>query len=395
MPIPSKADFQRATNLKVAITDKRTTDTILNRIDALIDAFHAERAEPAQAILLAKLYYATDAWLKKADRGESGVNARRKPAVYELFVQAVQELSRVTGVPVNLLPNWLAETFGKSMVEHGAELDIRDNLADYLSEMDVRKFRISFRGGLAYQQRWWTNRTDWVLASSANVATGTAPLAAAQGNPDANVITAGFSGYVMSQGGDLYTGPHFAPAVAKDRKQNSGRYHSSYFGGEAVLSAGEIKIERGRIVEINTSSGHYQPTAAHMRTAIETLAMHGVALDTLWVAAFGRPRMLGSAFVALEGLEATPVDRGLFLPRPGWAASGHGDMPASRARVTATLSAHKTVQDRQAAFALFRLHCAPKSNGGTHGPAGRLKCPQCKEVEKFWGDYVAHVGKGA
>ncbi|MEX2571964.1 MAG: hypothetical protein WD737_11755 [Gemmatimonadota bacterium] len=390
MPIPNRAQFQKSTNLKRVFTNKRASDTILKGIDALIDTFHLQPAGPAQAILLGKLYYATEAWLKKAERGEPGVHRGRKSGVYDLYVQVVQELSAVTGVPINLLPNWLAETFGKSLVEHGAELDIRENLADYLSEVEVRKFRLRFKGGVAYQQQWWTNKTKWVPASSANVVEGTVDLARKQGNAGAEVLSNGFSGYVLSQGGDFYSGPHFAPRN-QGQKANTGRYHSSYFGGEAILSAGEIKIENGRIIEINTNSGHYQPGPKHVRMAVETLALHGVKLDTVWVAAFGQPRMRASEYLAREGLNFTPADKGLGVPRQGWANHTGGNTPASRARVAATLGGHRMAQERRNAFTLFKLHCKPKSIGGVHGPGGRDKCAECRKAERFWPEYLEQL----
>ena len=162
MPIPSRVEFQTATDLKFVVADKRASDMVLNRIDVLIDNFHAEPSYPARAILLAKLYYATETWMKKVERSEPGVNGRRKPTVYNFYVAVVQELCILTEVPINLLPNWLSETFGKAMGQHGAELDIRDKLADYLTEVDVKRFRISFRSGIAHQQKWWTSSDKWV-----------------------------------------------------------------------------------------------------------------------------------------------------------------------------------------------------------------------------------------
>ncbi len=398
MPIPSRAEFQTATDLKFVVADKRAADMVLNRIDVLIDEFHAEPSAPGQAILLARIYYATEAWMKKVERGEPGVNGRRKPAVYNFYVTVVQALSSLTEVPINLLPNWLAETFGKAMVEHGAQLDITRKLADYLTGVDVKRFRISLRSGIAYQQRWWTNSDKWVVASSANVVAGTTPLKAIQGNVAEEVIAAGFSGYVLSQGGDFYSGPHFAP-----RQKNSegmARYHSSYFGGEPVLSAGEIKIEDGKVTEINSSSGHYQPSPTHLRMAVETLALQGVSMATLWVGAFGLPRMLGAAYLGHAGLAAVPVDRGMGVARPGWALSTGGNTPASRAWATATMSAHasmparnREILEKNRAFVLFELHCKPRSDGGLHGPGGRGKCLQCKEIARFWDAYLEYKRK--
>lgn len=382
MPVPTKADFQRSTDLKTAISDKRAADTILNRIDALLDGFHTEPTEPGKAILLGKLYYATDAWLKKAGRGESGVNTRRSAAVNAFYVTVVHELSSFTGVPINLLPNWLTATFGKEMEEHGVHVDIAQKSADYLAEVDVGKFRLSFRAGMAYQQRWWNRETSWVMADTASIGTPTVAAAKQLGGDETPVVKAGFSGYVLSQGGDFYTGPHFAA-----RANNTGRYHSSYFAGAAVLSAGEIRIERGHVLEINTDSGHYRPGAKQMLMAVETLAMHGVKLEALRVAAFGQPVMSGSEYLKREGLDHTPVDK-FGVARPGWAHNTHGNTDLSRALVKSTLGAHQSAQNRLAAFALFKAHVASKANGG-HGVPGRGNCQACKSNDVFWPEFLA------
>jgi hypothetical protein len=408
MSLPSKAEFQKATNLKVVVSDRRSADTILNRIDKLIEDFHNQQEQPAKVVLLGKLYYALEAWLKQADRGESGVNTRRKPAVYDFYVKAVQELSNFTGVTINLLPRWLAETFGKAMVADKAEMDIGENVAEYLTEVEVRKFRLSFRGGLAFQQRWWTNSTKWVLANSADVLAAEKALAT-QRNATTAGHDVGLSGYVLSQGGDFYTGPHLLPP-SEGNAANTGRYHSSYFRGEPILCAGEIKIVHGCVKLINVSSGHYKPTVTHLEMAVETLALYGVNLRELEVEGLNQLKVLATNFLdrrfavhkdkwdkQLTDNAFKPVHFGKSTTPTDWKQSTGGDTPAARqwAAVTHREQREQQQRDQQQrddAFKLFQSHCKPRANGGVHGPMGRATCPLCKKVpERYWHEYMKHV----
>jgi hypothetical protein len=386
--IPAKVEFQLATNLKIAVTDKRDTDVILQRIDSLLDAYalcgrlqrltgrlHAFGVggttceEQEKMMVLGKLYYATNAWLKQADRGGSGVNPRRKDAVYDLFVKVVNRLSEDTKVTVNVLPRWLTETFGKSMHEHGVEVDLTSNCAEYLTAKAVGKFRLEFRGGLAYQQQWWRNSPKLVMAASGNVREGTKDLQAKQGRPG-DEIKAGFSGYVMSMGGDIYTGPHFTAEI----NSRHGRYHSSYFAGEPVLSAGEIKIEQGWVRAINNESGHYRPGPEKLMMAVEVLACLGVNMAELKVEARGQGEVSGREFLrARWGRQAVAANRSQDV-----AAT-----PLALHQVKATLNAHNNATEMQTAFTLFKKHWQPKAKGG-HAPHGKDKCQACKGFRIHW-----------
>jgi hypothetical protein len=297
--------------------------------------------------------------------------------VNDLFVKVVTRLSEDTTVPVNLLPNWLTETFGRSMDAHGVEIDLTSRCAEYLTAKEVEKFRLEFRGGLAYQQQWWRNNPKLVLAESANVREGTKDLQAKQGRPG-DEITAGFSGYVMSMGGDIYTGPHFTA----DINSHHGRYHSSYFAGEAVLSAGEIKIEQGWVRQINNNSGHYRPGPEKLMMAVEVLATLGVNMADLKVEAYGHGVVSGAAFLKRWGARVVGAQR-----RPGM-----GDTPLARHHVKATLGAHTQATERQRAFTLFKTHWLPKAKGG-HAPHGKDTCQACKDFRIHWPQFEQAISE--
>ena len=387
--IQTKIEFQEATDLKHAIFDRRGSDVILQHIDTLLDTFHAAPTVNAQVITLVKLYYATNGWLKTSERGtflNNRVNSRRAPAVQACFVNVVHLLSEETKVSVNLLPNWLAETFGKAMHEHGSHLDVGRSLAEYLRADQVVKYRVDIRSGLAYQQKWWLNSNSWALADSSLIMEGTKALQKKSGSDDI-VIRDGYSGYVMSQGGDLYSGPHFAPA---NGKTEVARYHSSYFNGEPILCAGDIKIVDGVIVEISNRSGHYRPPPQKLSMAVEILAVQGVSLARLsvsseangvrtaanWLTTFPPYAMALPLNTAGEG---TGHERAL--------AAGRGNTPLSRALLVQTRSRHDRHMRQLAAFRLFDKHWMPKTQGG-HTPNGRLNCAECKKHVDFYDEYI-------
>ena len=388
--IQTKIAFQEATNLKAVLSNRRGSDVTLLHIDTLLDTFHAAPSVDAKVITLVKLYYATDAWLKKSERGGHDVNSRRAPAVQTCFVNVVNRLSEETKVLINLLPNWLAETFGKAMHEHGSDLDVGRSLAEYLRADQVVKYRVDIRSGLAYQQKWWLNSNSWALADSSLIKEGTKALQKKSGSDDI-VIRDGYSGYVMSQGGDLYSGPHFAPA---NDKTEVARYHSSYFNGEPILCAGDIKIVDGVIVEISNRSGHYRPPPEKLSMAVEMLAVQGVSLARLsvsseaalmtaanWLATYPAYAMVPHINTAGKG---TGHERALV--------AGRGDTPLSRALLLQTRNRHARHMRKVAAFQLFDRHWVPKTQGG-HSAIGRLKCAECEAQNDFYHDYINSKSK--
>ncbi len=59
----------------------------------------------------------------------------------------------------------------------------------------------------------------------------------------------GYAAYVMDKNGTIYIGEHKTGIM----------HHSSFLAGAPVISAGMIKVECGKVVEINHHSGHYIP----------------------------------------------------------------------------------------------------------------------------------------
>ncbi len=366
--IPTKPQFQAATDLTFVTSAKRPTDTVLCRIDELLDLYHGTENEKLKMMLLGRIYFATDMWIRLADSGDVSVNSRRRDGVFGFYTAVVNRLCEITGIEgkQNLLPNWLTETFGREMTEHGAEVDVEGDSADYMTPTQAAKYKLKFIGGMAYQESWWTNSNASVLANTIGVDDRT-------GGIGKRPIAVDSGGYVVTLSGMFYHGPHYSKAGTI-----KGRFHSSYTSGEAVRCAGVMKIENGKVIRIDTDSGHYQPGDPHLVMAVEALSAYGVSMKDLRVKPFGKAETSGEAFLAEANAGRIEFVDARHRPEPIHRAL---DM----ARTNEVLSGHAAMLKRVEAFALFKRHWKPKSSGGeAHGPVGKNSCVQCKALSQHW-----------
>jgi len=77
--------------------------------------------------------------------------------------------------------------------------------------------------------------------------------------------------YVLDHQGRLYL-------QIKNRGKTN---HTSLSNGHAVLAAGSLQIQKGRIVSIDTFSGHYKPTEIQLANFFKYLKESGVPLDPI------------------------------------------------------------------------------------------------------------------
>lgn len=77
--------------------------------------------------------------------------------------------------------------------------------------------------------------------------------------------------YVLTTDGTLHL----------QEKQRGKANHTSLSGGQAVLAAGHMTVVDGKILSIDTSSGHYKPSIRQVITLLETLAKRGVNIDEM------------------------------------------------------------------------------------------------------------------
>ncbi|TKC87732.1 hypothetical protein FAZ69_15705 [Trinickia terrae] len=372
--IPTKADFVSATDLKFVISGRRVEDRILNNIDSLLDLFHGLESESdagvkkaARINVLGRLYFATDRWLKIADQGSNPtVNPRRRPAVFALYKLIVDRIKSDAGVNESVMPSWLVKTFGKDMVEHGVHVDLVTDSARYLSEQEREKYKIVFKGGLAYQQKWWEDSAALILADTE----------IRNHNDVVNkVISNLFGGYVVSMSGDFYSGPH-VPAA---EKSNNGRYHSSYFSGGSVLCAGEIRIRNGVVTHINDKSGHYRPDSSNLARAVEALETQGVNIKNILVKALGYGEMMAERY-----LEKINERLDVYRTISHHASSA----PSAISRFEHGVVMNRISHDvRKEAFEILKAHWI--NNGAKpprpgHGFQARMDCYVCKDYSVYW-----------
>ena len=262
------ADLAPASRAKV-------DDPILQTLRGL--AGQLKTAAPERKIaLLTDMYFAADMWLKVAGEGVSkrkfsnAIEAGMVQKVQEVYDRTCRELATLANVTINHLPRWLEETQGKGMEHHGTELDVELGLAKWMTGDQRDLFRVHVKGGKLYQYDWWNweeDVRDYMLHEMELVAADSALYPSEQ-------ITAGYTGFVLSMGGDLYI-THQHAAVQHDGEQRS-VFHSSYMAGLPVLMAGEMLVKGGVVKRVNTGSGHYRPPPAMMVRLLKMLKTQGV-----------------------------------------------------------------------------------------------------------------------
>lgn len=280
--IPALTVFQADSNGSI---DARKGDPILQQIDEILHQYHTNHgivmfsaSKLKEIMILGRLFSAVDMWLKdvtlNANRTNSVWKVKCKPAIESLYQVGCLRLAERVGVPINQLPFWITEAFGKGLSEHGVELDLDKGLAKYMDPAEADLCRIQFKGGKAYMRLLNAGSVDLVAASS-DIYKNDKIFASGYAKH-----LKGHAGYVLSMGGDFFMGQH---RVGGKLKEQSNLYHSSYRGGEAIRCAGTWKVEEGVVKEISDSSGHYQPNLHHMINALEVLKAYGVNLADLKV----------------------------------------------------------------------------------------------------------------
>lgn len=274
-------------------------DAILCQVDRSLENYNlATPLSKEEVEALSELYFSLDFWLKEAQRGSKQVATTRTPLIMELYSLVVGKLASTTGVTVNLLPRWLEETFGKGMVQHGYKKDFANREAQYLTPEQVKKYRIEFKDGVAYQQSWWLNsprlvKADTLTPNPGRDAAGKTMLPGHHFH----------QGFVLSMSRDFYMMQHYTP---KGETKETGRFHSSYFAGESILCAGTVHIEDGKFKAVTTASGHYAPGMSHLYNAVSTLAMMGVDLESVMAWVYDQPKQ--KAADVLQNREFMPEE---------------------------------------------------------------------------------------
>lgn len=267
--IKSRLQFQQETAFSSWAGGARAGDSVLQTIDGLLDRFHAALEKGEQMIYLAKLLHAADRWLKHPPMADSNP---RIAAVAGFRSSVVARLKEETGLPEAGLGAWMERTFGAEVNSVMAAQDRNAN-AVFFDATELERYRLRFMSGIVYVKRWWERSQYQTLFDSARQRALARELNL-QANTDDDT-TEGFVNYVLTLDGEFYSTFH--------RPGTGGTFHSAYMAGRPVHCAGEIRVFRGIVLEINNRSGHYTPSLYKLRDAVEVLGMLGVNLRLLKV----------------------------------------------------------------------------------------------------------------
>jgi hypothetical protein len=303
--IPGLAVFQNHSKTMLG-GNRNNAHAILKSIDIALAKYEATADDALKTYLTSQLFYITDTWLRLDAEENPKIDITQYPAVNELYRAVVDELCRLWGTTVNVLPQKLEEIFGKELTQHGRDIDWgadetdafgartgdrgvkyqakpghKDNLATYLKRIEVKKYQLTFEDGLVYMYPWWDKkrmkRWETIRADSSKpqLHWEHSPefvkeyFSAYAKNPEP-MFKNYWCGFVLSMDRRFYIAPHLGGFDVHNF------FHSSYLAGNAVLCAGSIEIRNGIVTGIYNDSGHYMPSEDKLVTALETLRMYGV-----------------------------------------------------------------------------------------------------------------------
>ena len=125
-----------------------------------------------------------------------------------------------------------------------------------------------------------------------------------------NMIThnkTGNAAYVISARGELFIFNHYnrADLIA----------HSSFNYGAPVVAAGELKIRAGKLLEISTYSGHYQPKLEDIYRTLKYFAQQGIDLTDVKITGALNPRGAYSCKIIAESgiAKLAPQEIGFYF----------------------------------------------------------------------------------
>jgi hypothetical protein len=268
-PLPSTLRFAR--------TGKPRTDTVLNRVETLLDLYQGSADDYTRLVKACDLFFTLDYWLKYYQSGPS-YEKGQAGGVQLLYGMVVSILCKAfNNCTVNVLPRELELMFGRELTGEGYKVDVEWGQAGYAGKEELGKYRLSFKLGKAYQFPWWQpsgSESVSVLAESSRC------------QPTTVVHLGGDKpnwGYcVMTMNREIYMAKH-APATKVDGRVKLGAYHSYYLEGQPVQFAGSMLIVAGKVSAVCPDSGHYKPNDNNTLAVLQALIMFGVALDAVAV----------------------------------------------------------------------------------------------------------------
>lgn len=85
-------------------------------------------------------------------------------------------------------------------------------------------------------------------------------------------MKAGYGAFTLNAEGELSVFTHYG--------QKGDPFHSSMNAGSPVMAAGELKIDNGKLIAINTYSGHYRPHLLQLYHVLEYFADSGIDISS-------------------------------------------------------------------------------------------------------------------
>ena len=135
----------------------------------------------------------------------------------------------------------------------GRSLDLSE--IQYCTTDHRRDYAVSFRAGILY------DNNGEVLDT---------------GSYQTTFSGRGMASFVLGVNDTLYVGDHIL-----------GRFHhSSFLAGGRVFCAGEIRVQRGKSIEVTNKSGHYHTSSKHMLNMLKYFKKNGVDLENVTVRLF-------------------------------------------------------------------------------------------------------------
>lgn len=280
---------------------------LLKAIDSNLEKYATTSDDAHKTYITSQLFYMVDSWLRLDSEENAKIDISQYPAVNALYESVVNKLCSLWGTTVNVLPQKLEEIFGKELTEHGRNIDfagfertvsgnklsnfnrsmtfatqgIKDEAADYLTRIEVKKYQLTFQDGLVYMYPFWDKKLmkkwDKIRASSSNAHLQwehspdfIKEYRSAYKQDPQPMFKQYWCGFVLSMDRRFYVAPHLGGFDVHNF------FHSSYLAGNAVLCAGSIDIRNGVVRGIYNDSGHYMPSEDKLVAALETLRMYGV-----------------------------------------------------------------------------------------------------------------------
>jgi hypothetical protein len=285
--IPDLQTWKKDSSVLLA---RRSRDRVLQVIDRLVSTYHTPGYADSRPELLFYLRSALDFWQRKVNvvpenKPPDGVNPPNALPQRPVFSgkqkrgDAIGELAGIVQFrliqmhelgPDTDLDDVLFEAYGRE--NQGRDQDAYElNIAQgdtsvflYMREDgERRKCKLRFRDGLAW--RWYDapKQRGTGRAEGYDLFDTIAHEEIQDHREDKTTL------FAMDRRGRVYAGFDIDIVYF---------HHSTFLAGDTTLSAGRMRAERGRIVLIESDSGHYKPGHQQMRTLLARLQLCGADL---------------------------------------------------------------------------------------------------------------------